>query len=164
MITFSLSSCNTQHKKADHAMEIAGSIIESHPDSALAILDSFITPSLLDKARYHHYMLLRLQAKDKSYQDITEDTAIFNTKHYYTEKNDLPSAAMAAYYCGRVRFEQKDYKSAMTQYVEAERYAANISDINLKALIQSAMGTSLSEQMLAQQALPYFHRAVEYSH
>ena len=164
IIGFLLPSCNTQHKKADHAMEIAGSIIESHPDSALAILDSLISPSLLDKARYNRYMLLRLQAKDKSYQDITEDTAIFNTKHYYTEKNDLPHAAMAAYYCGRIRFEQKDYKSAMTQYVEAERYAANIQDINLKALIQSAMGAALSEQMLAQQALPYFHRAVEYFH
>jgi tetratricopeptide (TPR) repeat protein len=145
-------------------MDIAGSIIESHPDSALAILDSFITPSLLDKARYHHYMLLRLQAKDKSYQDITEDTAIFNTKHYYTEKNDLPSAAMAAYYCGRVRFEQKDYKSAMTQYVEAERYAANILDINLKALIQSAMGAALAEQMLAPQALLHLQQAREYFH
>ena len=164
MITFSLSSCNTQHKRADHAMEIAGSIIESHPDSALAILDSFITPSLLDKARYNRYMLLRLQAKDKSYQDITEDTAIFNTKHYYTEKNDLPHATMAAYYCGRVRFEQKDYKSAMTQYVEAERYAANISDINLKALIQSAMGAALTEDMLNDRAIPHFLHAIEYFH
>ncbi len=162
IIGFLLPSCNTQHKKADHAMDIARSIIESHPDSALAILDSLISPSLLDKARYNRYMLLRLQAKDKSYQDITEDTAIFNTKHYYTEKNDLPHAAMAAYYCGRVRFEQKDYKSAMTQYVEAERYAANISDINLKALIQSAMGAVLSEDLLEDKALTRFQQAAKY--
>ena len=143
-------------------MEIAGSIIESHPDSALAMLDSLITPSLLDKARYNRYMLLRLQAKDKSYQDITRDTAIFNTKHYYIERNDLPHAAMAAYYCGRVRFEQKDYKSAMTQYLEAERYAANISDINLKALIQSAMGAVLSEELLEDKALIRFQQAAKY--
>lgn len=162
VIVFLLFSCNSQHKNTDRAMDIAERVVEEHPDSALALLDSVIIPSQLNKTRYHRYMLLLLQAKDKSYRDVTGDTLIFVTKQYYTERNDLPHAAMAAYYCGRVRFEQQDYKSAMTQYVEAEKYTEDSPNMNLKALIQSAMGAALSKQMLSVQALPHFHRAVEY--
>jgi hypothetical protein len=63
-------------------MEVAETKIETHPDSALALLDSIENPSQLNKSRYNRYMLLLLQAKDKSYQDITSDTAIFATKQY----------------------------------------------------------------------------------
>lgn len=161
-IAFLLSSCNNHHKRVDRIMELAENIVEVHPDSALSLLDSLITPSQLDRNQYHHYMLLLLQAKDKSYQDITSDTAIFATKHHYIQKKNLANAAMAAYYCGRIRFEQRDYKGAMVQYVEAERYAANIPNLNLKALIQSAMGESLSGQMLSAKALPYFQHAAKY--
>ncbi len=157
-------SCDNQGGMADKIMFNAEKIVETYPDSVLTLLDSIAKPLALNDVRYHRYMLLMLQAKDKSYRDITGDTAIFATKHYYTEKNDLPHAAMAAYYCGRVRFEQKDDKGAMTQYVEAEKYATDISNTNLKGLIQSAMGEALSRQMLSAQALPHFLHAVDYFH
>ena len=163
-IIFLLPSCNSEREKTDRQMDIAGSIIEAYPDSALVLLDSIENPSQLNKSRYNRYMLLLLQAKDKSYQDITSDTAIFATKQYYIDKNDIPNAALAAYYCGRVKSEQKNDTGAVSQYVEAERYATRISDINLKALIQSAIGAALSRQMLPAQALPYFKRAVKYFH
>lgn len=155
-------SCDNQGRMADKIMFNAEKLVETYPDSVLTLLDSIAKPLALNDVRYHRYMLLMLQAKDKSYRDITGDTAIFATKHYYTEKNDLPHAAMAAYYCGRVRFEQKDDKGAMTQYVEAEKYATDISNINLKGLIQSAMGAALSEDMLEDKALEHFQYAVEY--
>lgn len=154
-------SCSHHTTKEDRMMNDAEKIVETYPDSAAGLLDS-IKPTRLNKKRYHRYMLLLLQAKDKSYQDITTDTAIFDTKNYYTHKHDLPNAAMAAYYCGRLRYEQKDYKKAMSQYLEAEKYAASIANVNLKALIQSAMGAVLSDQMLSAQALPRFRRAAKY--
>jgi hypothetical protein len=155
-------SCDNQGRMADKIMFNAEKIVETYPDSVLTLLDSIAKPLALNDVRYHRYILLMLQAKDKSYRDITGDTAIFATKHYYTEKNDLPHAAMAAYYCGRVRFEQKDDKGAMTQYVEAEKYATDISNINLKGLIQSAMGAALSRQMLTNEALLRFQQAAKY--
>ena len=154
-------SCNHHGTKEDRMMNDAEKIVEAYPDSAAGLLDS-IKPTRLNKKRYHHYILLLLQAKDKSYQDITTDTAIFDTKSYYARKHDLPNAAMAAYYCGRLRYEQKDYKKAMSQYLEAEKYAASTSNVNLKALIQSAMGAALSDQMLSVQALPRFRQAAKY--
>ncbi len=154
-------SCNHHDTKEDRMMNDAEKIVEAYPDSAVGLLDS-IKPTRLNKKRYHHYILLLLQAKDKSYQDITADTTIFATKNYYVHKHDLPNAAMAAYYCGRLRYEQKDYKKAMSQYLEAEKYAASTSNVNLKALIQSAMGAALSDQMLSVQALPRFRQAAKY--
>lgn len=154
-------SCNHHDTKEDHLMSDAEKIVEAYPDSAAGLLDS-IKPKQLNKKRYHRYMLLLLQAKDKSYQDITTDTAIFDTKSYYVHKQDLPNAAMAAYYCGRLRYEQKNYKKAMSQYLEAEKYATSIANVNLKALIQSAMGAALSDQMLSVQALPRFQQAAMY--
>lgn len=156
-------SCNHHGTKEDRMMNDAEKIVETYPDSAAGLLDSIkIKSTRLNKKRYHRYMLLLLQAKDKSYQDITADTAIFDTKSYYARKHDRPNAAMAAYYCGRLRYEQKDYKKAMSQYLEAEKYAASITNINLKALIQSAMGAALSDQMLSVQALPRFQQAAKY--
>jgi len=154
-------SCNHHDTKEDRLMSDAEKIVEAYPDSAAGLLDS-IKPKQLNKKRYHRYMLLLLQAKDKSYQDITTDTAIFDTKSYYVHKQDLPNAAMAAYYCGRLRYEQKNYKKAMSQYLEAEKYATSIANVNLKALIQSAMGAALSDQMLSVQALPRFQQAAMY--
>lgn len=65
-IIFLLPSCNSEREKTDRQMEVAETIIETHPDSALALLDSIENPSQLNKSRYNRYMLLLLQAKDKS--------------------------------------------------------------------------------------------------
>ncbi len=71
-ILFSLYSCNS----TPDYIQRAESVIELYPDSALQLLDSIIQPDELKEMEMHHYNLLKIQAKDKLYQDITQDIKI----------------------------------------------------------------------------------------
>lgn len=163
-VTTIFFSCTHSGSKVDKTMDYVENIIEQHPDSALTLLDSLVYPANLSKSQYNRFMLLLLQAKDKSYKDITSDTAIWGVKNYYFKKKNFPNAAMAAYYCGRVSTEQKRYERALFHYLEAEKYASGIQNVNLKGLIQSGMGYVLSNQFLDNEAMPRFHKAAVYFH
>jgi len=163
-VTTIFFSCTHSGSKVDKTMDYVANIIEQHPDSALTLLDSLVYPANLSKSQYNRFMLLLLQAKDKSYKDITSDTAIWGVKNYYFKKKDFSNAAMAAYYCGRVSTEQKRYERALFHYLEAEKYASSIENTNLKGLIQSGMGYVLSNQFLDSEAIPRFHKAAGYFH
>lgn len=143
-------------------MDIVEQLVEQHPDSALNLLDSLVYPANLNKRQYNRYMLLELQAKDKSYKDITSDTTIWSVKSYYLQKKDYSNAAMAAYYCGRVSTEQARYDRALYHYLEAEKYVSYSENVNLKGLIQSGMRHVLISQFLSNQALPKYHKALGY--
>lgn len=162
-IIFLFFSCSSSsERKIDETMDVVEHLVEQHPDSALNLLDSLVYPANLNKSQYNRYMLLELQAKDKSYKDITSDTAIWNVKNYYLQKKDYSNAAMAAYYCGRVSTEQARYDRALYHYLEAEKYVSSSENINLKGLIQSGMGYVLSNQLLDKEALRRFHNASNY--
>ncbi|MDR2146105.1 MAG: tetratricopeptide repeat protein [Tannerella sp.] len=107
------------------------------PDSAFRLLNTIYFPEDLSKKQYNRYVLLMMQAKDKSYRDVTADTAIFAVKEYYEKKNDALNAAMAAYYCGRVYHEQKEAEKATDAYHQALQWAERTNDYNLKGLIHS---------------------------
>ena len=96
-IMFLFFSCSSSSgRKIDKTMVVVERLVEQHPDSALNLLDSLVYPINLNKRQYNRYMILELQAKDKSYKDITSDTAIWGVKNYYLQKKDYPNAAMAA--------------------------------------------------------------------
>lgn len=82
-------------------------IVELNPDSALLILDSITIPHDLSKEEYNKFLLLLIQAKDKSYKDISSDTLLFQVKDYYLKNKDIDNAALASFYCGRILQEQK---------------------------------------------------------
>lgn len=157
-------SCKQQSKETKQTLDRVENLVEHQPDSALSLLASITHPEYLRKSQYHRYVLLQIQAKDKSYKDITLDTAIFNAKKYYAKNKDLPNAALAVFYCGRVRDEQKKQEEAMLHYLDAEKYANHTNNNNLKGLIQSAMGTVLFNQLLEDEAIVRYDQAVEYFH
>jgi hypothetical protein len=110
MILLSFSFCSKQKNDVKGILDKAENIIEQQPDSALRLLNTVLFPEELSKSRFNEYNLLLIQAKDKSDRDITSDTVIFTIKDYYVQKKDYPNAALAAFYCGRVRHEQKTWK------------------------------------------------------
>ncbi len=162
IISLLFSCSSSSGKKVDEAMDVVEQLVEHYPDSALNLLDSLVYPANLNKRQYNRYMLLELQAKDKSYKDITSDTTIWRVKSYYLQKKDYSNAAMAAYYCGRVSTEQTRYDRALYHYLEAEKYVSSSENVNLKVLIQSGMGHVLISQFLSNQALPRYHKALGY--
>ena len=157
-------SCSRQSRMADRILKKAEAVVEQHPDSALVLLDSVRHPQNLWKKQRCHYLLLQVQAKDKSYGDITSDTLIFNVKDYYLKNKDLSKAALSSYYCGRVLYEQKRYEKALRAYLDAEKYSKQSKNDNLKGLIQSSIGDVYYKQLLKDEAISRYKQANRYFH
>jgi DNA-binding CsgD family transcriptional regulator len=136
--------------------------IEQNPDRALLMLDSITIPTNLYEEDYNKYLLLQIQAKDKAYKNISEDTVIFKVKDYYTSKGDIMRVTLSSFYCGRVLEEQDKGDQAINEYLMAEDYADRINDNTLKGLIQSAMGTIFLNQFMETKAIEYFSKAARY--
>jgi len=137
----------------------AENVVEQQPDSALRLLNTVLFPEDLSKSLFNKYNLLMIQAKDKSYKDITSDTIVFSVKDYYVQKHDYPDAALAAFYCGRLRHEQKNMDEAVKAYMEAENLAGETNNYNLKGLIQANLGILHREHSSYDKAIEFAQNA-----
>ena len=140
----------------------ADKLLETNPDSSLIILDKIPEPEHLRKSLFYRCFLIRIQAKDKSYQDITSDTLIFKIQRFYDKKSDIENAALASFYCGRIRQEQKKYEEALKIYFDTDKYLQQINDDNLKGLFQGAIGEIYYQQLLKNEAISHFVQAEGY--
>jgi hypothetical protein len=86
-------SCARQASDVDVLFNTVDCIIDQQPNSALPLLYTVLFPENLKENRYNKFMLLLIQAKDKSYKDITSDIIIFKVKDYYVQnyKNEIVS-------------------------------------------------------------------------
>lgn len=155
-------SCLNQAERVVPILQKAETLVEQYPDSALVLLNGIPEAHKLKKALYYQYYLLQIQAKDKSYKDITSDTLIFNIQKYYHNKNNIEKAALASFYCGRVSQEQKNYEKALQTYLGAEKYLSNIKNENLKGLFQSSIGQVYYKQLLHEKAAVHYKLAKGY--
>ncbi|GHT13771.1 hypothetical protein FACS189432_02860 [Bacteroidia bacterium] len=153
-------SCSKSAKELETLFNQVESIVEQQPDSALALLNTILFPEDLKESRYNQFLLLQIQAKDKSYQDITSDTIIFKVKEYYIQKNDYPNASLAAYYCGRVLYEQKEYEKAIQTFLETANHAKKINNETLEGLCLYSIGEIHYNQYLFDNAIEKFKSAL----
>ena len=160
-IILAFYACSRQKGAKDIIVQ-AENIVEQQPDSALRLLNTVLFPEDLDKSGFNKYNLLLLQAKDKSYKDITSDTVIFAVKNYYLKKKDYPNAALAAFYCGRVLQDQKKPKEAIKEFLEVDDYGEKIENTNLMGLSQSHIGEILSMELFYIEAIEHFKMAIQY--
>jgi tetratricopeptide (TPR) repeat protein len=131
-------SCGQPRKEIAQLLAQAEAAVEQRPDSALLYLDAIRSPAGLPQEQRHHYHLLRIQAKDKTGQDICADTVIVQAKEYFLQSKDFPKATLAAFYEGCVF--GKDNRRALQAFLEAETMAAHIPDSKRKGLIQYNIG------------------------
>ena len=87
-----LLSCS-RHNDAERLLSQAQAVMETSPDSAAMYLDSILMPEkFLKKDGYMEYLVTNVQAKYKNYDDIKDDTNIFQTKAYFNKKVQKPTA------------------------------------------------------------------------
>lgn len=138
------------------------SLLDTDPDSALSVLNSILYPEELNTKDYNRYVLLKIQAKYKSYQDITSDSTIFSVKEYYLKKKDIHNIALSSYYCGCYYSECNNKEKALRNYHFALDYAEKDSNSKLKGLIHSAIGSLLLNQLDIEDAMCYFRKSTEF--
>lgn len=146
LFLFQSLSCSHQTNDAHKILDKCESLVDLYPDSISKLLDTLYFLNNLSKSEQNKYLLIKVQAKDKLYQDISQDTSIFEVKKYYVKNKDFSSAVRAAYYCGRVKQERNEDKMALNEYFEAERYAEQTDNYNVCGLIQNSIAIILSEQ------------------
>ncbi|WP_321348719.1 tetratricopeptide repeat protein [uncultured Draconibacterium sp.] len=157
-------SCRFQAQKVEPILERAEALLETHPDSALVLLNEIANPQSLRKSMYYHYFLVQIQAKYKSDQDITADSLVFKIRDYYADKNNIEKAALATYYSGRVYQERKDYEKALEQFFDTNQFLKESDNFNLKGLCESAIGRIYYDQLLKEKAITHFKLAKDYFH
>lgn len=156
-----ISSCQKK-LKIEQILHEAENLVENHPDSTLVLLEKIREPEHLKKSQYYYYSLICIQAKDKSYRDITSDTLIFSIQKYYDNGNNLEKSALASFYCGRVLQEQKKYEEALQTYLGAEKYLIQSNDNNLKGLFKSSIGSIYYGQLVQDKAISYYKQAEKF--
>lgn len=111
------------------------SVMDLHPDSALMLLDSISQEDLKDSESNALYALLRSQALDKNYIDITNDSLILIAENYYKTSDDLFKLMLSYYYHGRVRYNGNDFPQSLCLMTKAFNCAEVLSDFYWKGRI-----------------------------
>lgn len=129
------------------------SLMEDHPDSALALLENLSSPQDLPEADRARYALLTAIATDKNKLSLLPCDSLLNfALDYYDE--DEKEMAIALLYKGRLQAEMKDTKTAIETTLEAlevlEEYP---EDVQYRRLIYGALGLWYGECALYDKSL-----------
>ena len=138
----------------------ADSLMTSHSDSALHILQGISTESLNTKADRAYYALLLTQARDKNYIVQTDDSLIQVAVRYYDTHENAPLQARAYYCWGSLYRDRNDYSQAIDKYTIALSHINGRSEnAELKASLYSNLGYLYYTQGLSTEADSIYQRA-----
>ena len=104
--------------------------METSPDTAAMYLDSILMPEkFLNKDKYMEYLVTKVQAKYKNYDNIKEDTNIFITKTYFDKTRKNSQMNMYSHlYSACVYDERGEYENAVRDYKTAFSLAEKMQD------------------------------------
>lgn len=107
-------SCS-ENKEARELFAKVESVMEEHPDSALAMLDSaHINRTRLSNDIEGKYALLYTMAQDKNGLDVDDDSLIRIAYNYYKDKTEDSLYAKGQYYMGKyLSFNDSTYAAEM---------------------------------------------------
>lgn len=125
-LIFSMSSCynHVENKALDHAE----ALMETHPDSAMAILETIDQATLYSKPAQARYALLMSMALDKNYIDTTDFKVLQPAIDYYLSKGTPNEKLRTYYYQGRIFQNQGDRDNALNTFAKAIDVAPQCSD------------------------------------
>ena len=134
-------TCCGRHGAAWRQMDAAEGLMESHPDSALRILDSIDPGSLGGQEEKARYALLKSMALDKNYIDTTDFKVLQPAIDYYPEHGTPDERLRTYYYQGRIYTNIADYESAMQLFMKAIDLREDVTDSLVLAHAYMALGT-----------------------
>ncbi|MBR5780750.1 MAG: hypothetical protein IKY27_02050 [Bacteroidales bacterium] len=156
-----LLSCS-RHNDAERLLEKAQAVMETSPDTAAMYLDSILMPEkFLKKDRYMEYLVTRVQAKYKNYDNIKEDTNIFITKTYFDKTRKNSQMNMYSHlYSACVYDERGEYENAMRDYKTAFSLAEKMQDSLYMWRISQNIGGLFYNQLYFDEALKIYKSSI----
>lgn len=145
------------------ALQRVALLANTHPDSAMALLDSLRDSIFLQPRSVRmYYDLLTVKARDKAYIRHTSDSLIRSVLRYYERRDDKKHLPETYYYAGRVYSDLGDAPQALNYFIRASE-TADGKDYDLLSRIYSQIGTLYLYQDVYDKALPVFRKCYQYN-
>ena len=128
------------------------------PDSVLAVLTAADMPRWGERRAL--YALLTVQAQDKSYIDVADDSLISIATRYYDRRGPALHRLQAFYYHGRVYANAGLSHEAMTAYTRAKEFADEVDAPYSVGLLFGQMGVLYDNDYDYQRALDYMEKTL----
>lgn len=119
--------CNRRNE-IDNSMDLADSLMNVKPDSALTILNLIDTTHIDDDEQSARYALLKSMALDKNFVDTTSFGILQPAIDYYLSKGTANERLRTYYYQGRIYQNKGDDDSAMQCFMRGREYCQEASD------------------------------------
>ncbi|MDE6740727.1 MAG: hypothetical protein K2J58_00165 [Muribaculaceae bacterium] len=107
---------------------MADRLMESHSDSALAILESMEILDIKEKREKARYALLKSMALDKNYVDTTTFDILKPAIDYYLDNGTPDEKLRTYYYQGRIYQNRNERDSALHSFMRALDIAGDCED------------------------------------
>lgn len=127
-------------------LDMAESLMDSKPDSALAVLEGIPASNVKGKEVAARYALLKSMALDKNYIDTTTFDVLKPAIDYYIKHGTPDEQLRTYYYQGRIYQNQGDDDSAMQSFMKGCDLGESITDSLLLAHTLVAQGTLYFKQ------------------
>lgn len=127
-------------------LDMAEILMDSKPDSALAVLDGIPASKVKGKAVSARYALLKSMALDKNCIDTTTFDVLQPAIDYYIKHGTPDEQLRTYYYQGRIYQNQGDDDSAMQSFMNGSDLGESITDTLLLAHTFVAQGTLYLKQ------------------
>jgi len=153
-----LISCTSKSSSASFLPEL-DTLLETHPDSALAILQD-VNAEDLSNSQQATYALLMVQAMDKNYIPYRNDSLIMIAVNYYKGKpNKKELQARSYYYLGRVYEGLGDDVAAIEAYLSALNVMGEKGTSRLHLYANINLASCYFYQDLYDQAMERYRKA-----
>ena len=145
-----LVSCHQSHKRE---LDLAYTLAESKPDSALAFLNRINQGKLSDEDMAK-YALIYYMAQDKSGLDVDNDSLIRIAYDWYGEHQDDSLYASSLYYMGKYFLLNDSMEQAKACLEKSYSISNSLHNLNLKCLALDKL-IEVEEQLAPDTALKY---------
>ena len=157
-----LLTCFSACKRSAYplAMQQAEALMETHPDSALYLLEGMAdTLAMLPDEARMYWHLLTIQAKDKQYITHTDDSLINRIVEFYEDDGNDERLMIAYYYQGSTYRDMNDATRALKAFQQA--LDLNVPNYDLQAKAYNQMGTLFMYQGLHDEVIRVNRKAIE---
>ncbi|MDE6754070.1 MAG: hypothetical protein K2J82_05580 [Muribaculaceae bacterium] len=138
--------CCDRHSEVWYKLDLAENMMDSRPDSALAILSSLQSVNLRNEEEKARYALLMSMALDKNYIDTTTFDVLQPAIDYYFKHGSPNEKIRTFYYQGRIFQNKGDNEAAMCAFINGYELRNSVSDSLLLAHTLIAQGTLYFKQ------------------
>ena len=157
-----LSSCSWKSgREVGRKLSQADEVMWTHPDSALAILESVDTLDLRTKALRARYSLLYTMAIDRNYVDTTDIRIIMPAVRYYGRKGTPDDRLKALFYLGRMQTTAEKFDEAVVTLSRALEGSEKVLDKRMLGFVYSEIAYSYSQTKNFVESQRYYIQAEE---